>query len=375
MRPKYVVRRLLAACCIMAVSGCYDTGFDEGIAWLPDSSGFVYTSPDVNLRLFHFDVATRKHRMLADHSDVWTKWPAVSPDGKQVAVARIEHFKGKPGTLQLIRYNLEGKELSRSPELSWPRLPADLETKHFDQKRPTFIGWALLFWSPKGDKLIVTECTMYHSDPTAILDLSNHGLIQFEGRPLPFGGTPVRPDGNAFLVIRNDAIAVVDWQGKEDRIPLPADARAIWRNLRFDYEAISRWEGNTALAIGHDWEVRVDAVKQTISEKKKPRFAKNMKTQLTFEFPERGAVVQSISHIDRFEEGEMVHDIWLNGQLQVRKSGAAEATVFPCKGPYAFYPSPDRQWLAVRGRLKATHEPMRVIDRQGEVIAELLAPN
>jgi hypothetical protein len=368
MRQYYLLRRSLAALCFVAFAGCYDTGWDEGITWLPDSGGFVYTSPGVNLRLYHFDVATRKHRMLADHADAWTKWPAVSPDGKQVAVARIDYVKGKPGTLQLIRYNLDGKELSRFPELSWPRFSADLEKRHFDEKTSTRLGWAGLFWSPQGDKLIVTD---YFHGPTAILDLSSHGLVQFEGRPLPFGGTPIRPDGNGFLVIRKDAIALVNWQGKEDRIPLPANAVATWRDLRFDYEAMSRWDGNTAVAIGHDWEVRVDTVKHTISEKKKPPFGKNLKTQITFEFPEGGAVVSSISRIDRNEDDGMVHDIWLDGQLQVRKPGAA-ANVYACKGPYGFYPSPDRRWLAVRGRLKATHEPMRVIDRQGEVIAELL---
>jgi hypothetical protein len=370
MRRSYLLRKSFVALCFVTVAGCYDTGWDEGITWLADSSGFVYTSPAVNMRLYHFDVATRKHRMLADHTDAWTKWPAVSPDGKQVAVARIEYLKGKPGTLQMIRYNLDGKELSRSNELSWPKLPADLEQRYFDNKTSTWLGWAGLFWSPQGDKMIVTDSK--GRGITGILDLSTHGLIQIDGIPLPFAGTPIRPDGSGFLVMRNDAIVFVDWQGKEDRMPFGTEANATWRDLRFDYESISRWDGNTAVAIGHDWEVRVDIAKKIVTEKKAPTLGK-IKTQLTFKFPDDGAIVQSVAIIDRHKDSDgNVQHHWLDGQLHVRKPGAAEANVIVCKGPYAFYPSPDRRWLAVRGRMKATHEPMRVIDRQGKVIAELL---
>ena len=60
----------------------------------------------------------------------------------------------------------------------------------------------------------------------------------------------------------------------------------------------------------------------------------------------------------------------LNPKLLVLKPGADEARVI-AKGAYAFFPSPDRKWLAVRGVLGAVAEPVRVIGVQGEIIAEL----
>src|SRR5262245_41624131 len=149
------VRRSLAAFFLVVVSGCtFATGLNEGVVWLPDSSGLVYTVPGHHTQLFFYNIATRNHRVLVQDTNTWTNWPAVSPDGKQVAVASLDYVKGKPGTLQLIRYDFDGKQVARSPSLPWTKMRADLE-----EKNPTWLGPAGLFWAPQGDKLIVTDYT------------------------------------------------------------------------------------------------------------------------------------------------------------------------------------------------------------------------
>ena len=76
------VPRVVLAGVILASAGCV-----PGAAWLPDSSGLVYTSQKGELRLF--DVAAGKVQVVAK-TDTQTIWPAVSPDGQRFAVARVQ---------------------------------------------------------------------------------------------------------------------------------------------------------------------------------------------------------------------------------------------------------------------------------------------
>src|SRR5262249_41593719 len=81
------------------------TGCVEGITWLPDSSGFVYTEED-GQRLMHFDLAKGTARTLVADTKCETLWPAVSPDGKRIALAQVLQENNKPETLQVFIYGL-----------------------------------------------------------------------------------------------------------------------------------------------------------------------------------------------------------------------------------------------------------------------------
>jgi hypothetical protein len=111
------------------------SGCEPGLVWLPDWSGFVFTSGwEGSQKLHLYDLKSKQDRILVADSDTSTGWPGVSPDGKWVAMARfpvrtrVSVSKGPPGsgepekelsrrsaTMQLMIYDLGGKEVHRSP--------------------------------------------------------------------------------------------------------------------------------------------------------------------------------------------------------------------------------------------------------------------
>ena len=97
------------------------TGCVPGITWLPDSSGFVYMAGHSGEKLVHFDLATKKQRTLVSDEKLKTLWPAVSPDGKNVAVAKLTEHKDKGNTVQICIYDLNGKSTKQSKVFPVPQ--------------------------------------------------------------------------------------------------------------------------------------------------------------------------------------------------------------------------------------------------------------
>jgi len=102
-------------------------------------------------------------------------------------------------------------------------------------------GLAQLFWAPAGDKIL-----MHTFGYTGLYDVKADRLIHAgKGMLLIFGGTPVRPDGAGFLVMKNamtwldnsgkgkatdPGFVFLDWDGKERPLQAPAlllDAKAL----------------------------------------------------------------------------------------------------------------------------------------------------
>lgn len=327
------------------VAGC----FDSGITWLPDSSGFVYTDfaePSLR-RILHYDLATRKVRVVVEDTKAPTFWPAVSPDGKQIAVARVCYAWNDSGasqhTMQIIRYDLNGKALHRSPEFPW-------HTMGLDPKD----GITSLFWSPKGDKLLVTDANEQIPRGIAVCDLAKERLTPLKGHLLVIAGSPFRRDGTAFLMWNYDRISLVGLDGKEQRIGVLGEGkRAI---LRMDRGVETRWEGDTAVVAESTSQLRIDTVKRAVAliENLAPRKSKTgHDIAAEHAFPAGGAIVRARSGS--------------NG-LEVVKPGAKEAHDLTGSGEYVFVPSPDQNWLALRGM--GRRSKILVIDRQGDVGAE-----
>ncbi len=175
-------------------------------------------------RLIHYDLKTKSTRIIAK-AETNTIQPALSPNGKQIAVARLNLEKDKQPTLQVVVYDLEGKEIQHSKLFEWGGVPKyDIEVGI--QK------YSQLFWASRENKVLV-----YANKHSAIYDLGkDHFVMLGEAVPSIFGTTPVRPDGKGFLLANaeND-VSFVDWEGKESAIAMP-DVKK--RNVRL-YEILS----------------------------------------------------------------------------------------------------------------------------------------
>src|SRR4051794_40833832 len=81
------------ACC----AGCI-----PGVGWLPDSSGFVYTGGNEKKQLLLFDVKKKTRTVLVNDVGGPT-WPAVSPDGKHIAVMQFDRDELQKGNALFLR--------------------------------------------------------------------------------------------------------------------------------------------------------------------------------------------------------------------------------------------------------------------------------
>ena len=92
--PKYTLPFIVLA--TIASAGCVPT-----VAWLPDSGSIIYTTTDrartdggpsmpkeLQGRLMQYDLEKKKARIIAK-AETNTIQPALSPNAKQIAVARI----------------------------------------------------------------------------------------------------------------------------------------------------------------------------------------------------------------------------------------------------------------------------------------------
>ena len=163
-------------------AGLASAGCVPGVGWLPDSSGIIYTGGKKYDRLLHYDLAEGKPKVLVADTGAPTMWPAISPDGRKIAVAKV---------------GIDGKELKRSKVFPWVETnkgPGELAQAKGD--RPLA---PQLFWAPRGERIVVDllgYSGIYHVKDDRIIDLKD-GLV------LTFGGTPFRPDGAGFVVMRN----------------------------------------------------------------------------------------------------------------------------------------------------------------------------
>lgn len=230
----HLVRRLplllVAALCLPS-AGCV-----PGVAWLPDSSGFFYTEGEQFDRLCFYDVAKKERRVVVGATDAPTMWPALSPDGKRLAVAKLILTARKKTTqIQVVLYDRQGKELQRSKPLDWATLERDAPDNPKIQN--DFDGaFPQLWWAPEADKILV-----HTGGYTGIFDVKA-GKLSYatEGILLVFRGGPVRPDGAGFVVMKNfkgwmdsfnegkqprdgdPRFAFVGWDGKKVPIKAPA---------------------------------------------------------------------------------------------------------------------------------------------------------
>jgi hypothetical protein len=237
-----ILRRIpagLVLAVVLPASGC----IPAGMVWLPDSSGFIYPSGKGLDSISFYDVAKREHRVLVKDTGAATLFPALSPDGKRIAVARLRCGGNQAGIAQVVIYDRDGKELHRSPEINWSEASAE-------PKERQLLG-SILFWDPMGKKLLVSGA--FQSEPrSGIYDPATKQMSMVDGQLMAFGTTPVRPDGKGFLVgdfRTGPEIALVEWDGTRQKFALEAEATDNDDKkfmLYYPWSFLSRWDADTA---------------------------------------------------------------------------------------------------------------------------------
>jgi hypothetical protein len=225
-------------------------GFSSGcwyldVAWLPASSGFIYMTP--KRELVRYDVATGQRQVLVADTRTTTVSPAVSPDGKRIAVARLVGktkiregvvLRG-PDLLEVVVYDLDGKESHRSPEVVWRK-----EGRYHDPSDGRDPRVELL-WAPKHERLLIAE-TLAAGYTVGIFDLQTNGLVMAPIEPV--NRFAIRPDGHGFVVFDpQKRVAFIDWQGRTHEIAMKREVLEKWH----PGDGISlgppsfQWKGNT----------------------------------------------------------------------------------------------------------------------------------
>jgi hypothetical protein len=355
--------------------GCY-----PGIAWLPDSSGFVYTAGKGKMQLRLFTLKTKKSRVLV--ADVGgPAWPAVSADGKRIAVLVKEDKRDKKDErkyhvwLTLSIFDRDGKLVHRSKPMRWREylvgglLPPDG-------------GLAQVAWSPKGDRLLLFQC-----DRTALYDLKTHKLLPLKGGLVTIGNSPVRPDGKGFLTESAVGFAFVDWDGKERRIKggQPREKRTDQEagdEKRTDYgtedyhwQFPTHWKGAVALIHSEHGKLdgRIDTDKLTWELPKEaprlPRTKDGWDICDSYSFP-RGVTVRAAFDARHGWAGPCRLELLRPGT----KTPEVLAKGLPRLQSFKFFPSPDGKWLAVlMGEPHSHSGRLLIFDARG-VFARLNEP-
>jgi hypothetical protein len=360
--------RWLVILALLPCAGCVPT-----VVWLPDSSGFVYmvtdwpgdadeeeAPPDW---LVHYDVRTKTRRTIAK-TGTNTIAPALSPDGKRLAVAKLTMEEGKPVTLQVIVYDLQGKELRRTQAFRWSdKGPGPASFDVFPQ----------VYWAPQGNKLLV-----YAFEETGICDLDQDRMKKIEGVGIIICGTsPIRPDGKGFLFARDQPLpAFVDWDGNHADMELPEGSGAF----RFPHLAAmywTRWEGNVAVAVCRQGELRIDTATKTITIRPVTEAlwaldGKDIQNQHTFPDGRTRIAVVFLTEHRGISSGGLPPSV----RVDLIGPAAGQRRILVAATPHCgIYPSPNKELVVLRYGIEDKEkekyqDKMMLVNAKGEVVAE-----
>jgi dipeptidyl aminopeptidase/acylaminoacyl peptidase len=380
----------------LAATGCVPQA-----VWLPDSSGFIYTDALTGgEQILLYDIAKGESRVIAKNTAAFTINPAVSPDGKRVAFARFTEAKdperGKmreEDKLGVTICDLTGKDVQVSKEFEWA-LGKDLSINLAPPRD------AELYWSPKGDKVLVSA-----RGRTGLYDIKADKLTMVLGKrsPLVFGNTPIRPDGKGFLLFSEDdwdgprnqqtpGIIFVDWDGKVQAIKLtnfklddnrPSEALP----LVLPQVHASSWNKDLAEVRWGRKAFRIDTAKlEAKQEKLEGETDKDGRPiQQKFQFPGNGPTVRLVETRAReIEMWEQKEDLGAGEfRVEVLADGHKQPKVLVEKhsGLVQLLPAPNGDYLlidCIRFRMEAGKKmvpdfgrTLLLLNRKGEVVKKI----
>jgi deoxyribonuclease V len=306
----------------------FQTGCVQNVAWLPDSSGVIYSNQEGTC-LRHYDLDRKTTREFVASTNAKTPCVGVSPDGKLVAVARLMKYPDRDSTVEVVFFDLAGKEVKRGRAHTW--------SKDRDPNGPN-LELVMVSW-PLPNKLLI------YSGTTGIYDRERDQIIQVEEvMPWLTGNTPVRPDRKMFLAELQNGdqpkLGLVDWEGKIQ----PLNWVIPQGNLAPCVELI--WDGNIARLVSAEAAWLVDTDKKTIKELEKgaPNVLKGEgELRCMHTFPEGGyrlCVFQC-----KIEGKDSNY-----ARIELQKPADRKQLVLVKKvNPFlTLFPSPDRKRVAVR---------------------------
>jgi hypothetical protein len=342
-----MLRRIIPIVVVAFASGC-----GHGVAWRADSSSFLYTDKG-GTRVVAFDLKTKTSRPVVTDAETKTLLPALSPDGKRLAVARLEYSKGFKPRLQVRIYSSEGKEEKRS---AW--FERNSEPSQDDRVEAVY-----LYWTAQ-DRLALV------ADGMCIYDVRQDRLIDVEKvMPWFFGGSILRPDGKGCLVYRESAgvaeLLFLDWDGAVR--PLGKLSNKAAQGMTF----LAEWDGDVALFL-HDGAIHeADTAKGTLRiSKRKPPVLKSEGTLLAYHvFPGGTKALCVYEREEGKGNGKRVYQA-----VESQNLANSSRTLLMDKGQLSLvlYPSPDRKTVVLSYMPNGNQETrLLVVGADGKVVPDI----
>lgn len=332
---------------LFLLPGCF-----PGIAWKPDSSGFVYTDKKGS-RLLDFDLKTNKPRVLVADTGTHTSWPALSPDGKRIAVARHETRKGRTARAQVILYSAAGKEERRSTWFEFQTKPSNADN----------VEETVLIWGTPNRVLLLSE-------GTNLYDVEKDRLITVpDCMPWIAGTVALRPDGKGFLAYNEGPdgleLLFVDWDGNKQVIEGKLPKEPNWIFIGWDKDVALLHGGGSQLA-------EVDTAKLTLTESKRKPIAllpTDGERLAYWTFPTKPTALSLDKLTEKKPGVQREYHRFVLHDLAARKP---TVLVPDCEAMPLFFPSPDRQYLAVFSQITGSKDTkILVLNADGKTVAEV----
>ena len=352
-------RMLLFGLAFVLLTGC---STPDVILWTPDSSSIIYS--DDSGRLIRYDLKRKARKIIVADTKTDTPWPAISKDGKKLAVANITTSKVKGSReakhkLQIIFYDsLSGEKLSETKVHEYTTNlgePAQSTTEDRQEE-------AALNWSGPPDKLLVAG-----GRGRWIYDLEKDNFIPIQACPFSVYNRPVRPDGKGFLAAVSNgsddngesfSIVFYDWNGWETSI-------GKWKPKKDERILHGVWEKNIYQMSTTHRVLSIDTENRKITERQvKPNFLASS-GELVLAFPFAGSESQLCIFCQKKENEASTYHVEI--QRPLLKQRKVVVTIQSFDTFFSLFPSPDNKLVAIH----SSDKEILVINAEGEVVANI----
>jgi hypothetical protein len=344
-----MLRRIVPIVVLAFASGC-----GHGVAWRADSSGFLYTDKE-GARVLDFDLKSKTSRVVVTALETKTLLPGLSPDGKRLAVARLEHPKGARPRVQVRIYSTEGKEERRSV---W--FAREGEVSQDDR-----VEEAYLYWTPQGRIILVAE-------GVCIYDVRQDRFLDVEKVTPWFPGASImRPDGRGCLVHRENPkgeaeLLFLDWDG----VLRPLGTLA-GKGQQSGATFLAEWDGDLALVMHNGQLHEADTAKGTLrASKRKVPVLKSEGLLCAYHVFPGGAKAVCVYEREKGKGKEKHHYRVI--ELQDLTTSSRSSLIDECHQFLALYPSPDRKTVVLSYMPNGNQETrLLVVGADGKVVSNI----